>query len=836
MRTHFRKKLLLATLVSMMFSTCVQADDFIEFDDIVLKGLGFDNVDLTAFAGSNDQFSGEYLVEINLNGERVARDYSVSFYQNSESRLCFTDELLDKLAIKKTYFANLKAEIHEIDIGKCYPVESLDGAVAVDFDSSAQRINIVMPQKFLGSLDPHWVKPNDRDHGVNGIVLDYSLMWEFARSDYGLKKQSTSAVRSLGSAGFNLDRYRFRANYQYSSQNGSGDKLKWTQIYGFTDIASLNSKLYAGEIYTRSALFDGTRIKGLSLYSDENMMPSYLKGYAPQITGIANSNAVVVIKQYDNVLKTVQVPAGPFLISDLPSYVSGTVNVEIEEENGDVRHYQMDVAHVPFLTRKGGFRYYANIGTLDPLSNNFTVDTSLVSADASYGLTNNISIFGGVQFTTNHHYKAYNIGVGINLEQFGALSFDVTRSQSSVIKNNNGKEYSGHSYRFNYAKRFDSDTTLNIAGYRFSSREFTSLNNYLSFVQHGGSSMYLEKNRISLSISQYVSKWDVSFTGSLSKGTYWNQRGNSNYNLTMSKTIRQGYLKNVSFNATLSQDNGSYLAGKDRRIGIFVNIPLNEETGSSIQYSGQYGSAEKHVNHQATYSGAGLGGRYSVGSRMDHKRDLSGSIDYGLNATYNLETGYGQFMAFADHSDTRTGVRANFDSAISITQHGVATHRTVYNDGSRLILNAGAAGVEMPGGDVKSNVFGLMGIENTSSYRYNTYAIDNDSLPDNVEIQDGVVQVAMSDGAIAYRSLRGISGEKAIAKITLADGSYPPFGAAVYRKNGDEQEVAIVAGEGLTYLTGLNKNSEYVIRWNGSECQLRIGNLNPTDFNDLICD
>lgn len=90
--------------------------------------------------------------------------------------------------------------------------------------------------------------------------------------------------------------------------------------------------------------------------------------------------------------------------------------------------------------------------------------------------------------------------------------------------------------------------------------------------------------------------------------------------------------------------------------------------------------------------------------------------------------------------------------------------------------------------------------------------------------------------AIFTSSLGGISGEKAIARVTLSDGSYPPFGSAVYRSNGNEQEVAIVAEEGLTYLTGLIKNAEYIIKWNGSQsCQIKINSLDTTTLNNLTC-
>ena len=64
----------------------------------------------------------------------------------------------------------------------------------------------------------------------------------------------------------------------------------------------------------------------------------------------------------------------------------------------------------------------------------------------------------------------------------------------------------------------------------------------------------------------------------------------------------------------------------------------------------------------------------------------------------------------------------------------------------------------------------------------------------------------------------------------------PPFGAVVYRENGEDREVAMVADKGLTYLTGVNKHSTYIVRWNSSKsCQLNIGALNVDSREQLTC-
>ncbi|MEX6183248.1 fimbria/pilus outer membrane usher protein [Providencia hangzhouensis] len=49
----------------------------------------------------------------------------------------------------------------------------------------------------------------------------------------------------------------------------------------FRDIASLSAKLFAGEIFIKSDLFDSVRFKGVSMFTDESMMPPDLSEGMP---------------------------------------------------------------------------------------------------------------------------------------------------------------------------------------------------------------------------------------------------------------------------------------------------------------------------------------------------------------------------------------------------------------------------------------------------------------------------------------------------------------------------------------------------------------------------
>lgn len=66
-----------------------------EFDNRILESLGFENVDLSAFAGSNDQFTGKYLADIVINEQNIFYNYPVYLYsEEGQSYICYTDELL----------------------------------------------------------------------------------------------------------------------------------------------------------------------------------------------------------------------------------------------------------------------------------------------------------------------------------------------------------------------------------------------------------------------------------------------------------------------------------------------------------------------------------------------------------------------------------------------------------------------------------------------------------------------------------------------------------------------------------------------------------------------
>lgn len=819
--------LLLMGCMSISYS---KASTF-EFNTKVLEANGLKNVDLSAFSGSNDQFSGEYRADIILNEQKLFYNFPIHLYTKDDvSHICFTDALLTELPISKELRSAAKKNIiHTTDAGNCYGLEQYNSAILAEYEDKAQKVKLRIPHAYTVDFDRLWIPPRKRDHGINGIILDYNLlkiMSRFKSVKNGYKSQNNFS--SYGTTGFNLGRFRFRANYQYNPNVEK--KFQRTQTYAFTDVGFLNAQIYAGELQTKSNLFQSVPFKGISLFTNERMMPNYLQGYAPQITGTATSNAVVTIQQYGNIIKQVQVPPGPFAINNLPSYLNGVVDVSVEESDGETQKFQVEITSVPFLTRKGALRYSINLGELNPKYYNNKVNSKFISMDGSYGLSNIISLNSGINYTTNNEFRAYSVGLGINLGFLGGLSFDVTRSENKALTD---KYLTGQSYRFNYAKRFNQNTSLNIVGYRFSSRNYTTLSNYIDLKGNEHERLYLEKNRFSLSISQYIPEWKMSISATGSKSTYWNQKSNSYYNLSFRKTIEKGSFARTSVSLNIGHNKNRNR--NDNTIGLFLSIPWSDSR-SNISYSATYRDNSNNVSQQATYYDRGLGGNYSVGVSMNHKRDFSGATDYSLSASYNTNLEFGNFNSSASYTNNQQFMSVGFSGSLTLTQKGLAIHPYVFNDASRLIIDTGVSGVGFEGKNIKSNIFGLAGISNIPDYYKSTYKIDIDNLPSDVEIQDNVLEIAPTKGSIGYRDVQAISGTKALVTIVLSDGSHPPFGAIVYRGNEDDTEVGIVADNGLTYLTGLNKKSTYTVVWGqDSTCKLKINSTNLDEFSNILC-
>ncbi|SUC20307.1 fimbrial outer membrane usher protein [Proteus mirabilis] len=116
------------------------------------------------------------------------------------------------------------------------------------------------------------------------------------------------------------------ATYQRNKEKNSqyeNRTFDFNRLYAFISLKKLASLLSVGENYFYSDIFESWQYSGISLESDDRMLPPKLVGYAPEITGVANTNATVTVRNKDRILLETTVPPGPFRIQTLDSGVKG---------------------------------------------------------------------------------------------------------------------------------------------------------------------------------------------------------------------------------------------------------------------------------------------------------------------------------------------------------------------------------------------------------------------------------------------------------------------------------------------------------------------------------
>lgn len=416
---------------------------------------------------------------------------------------------------------------------------------------------------------------------------------------------------------------------------------------------------------------------------------------------------------------------------------------------------------------------------------------------------------------------------------FGAVSVDVTQSHANVWD----QTLSGKSYRLQYSKNFEQyDSQITFAGYRFSEKNFLSMSEYLDARHYGmngelsGRPVFDEfgdytgdfkpiggnKALYTVTVNKQFRDLGATVYASYNKQTYWDRPNTQRWNLSVSRYFNVGTVKNMSMSLNLYRSQQYQY--KDNGVALTVSLPL-----------GRTGTLSMDATRAA--------GDNSFSSRYSDQIDERNS--YQLRASDNSVSGYLSHIGDqADISLSASQQEGSYSSVSvsargggTLTQHGAALHRTNSTGGTRLMVDtAGVADVPVRGygTPTRSNTYGKAVIADISSYQRTAASVDLESLPSNVEATQSVTQLTLTEGAIGYRSLDVIAGEKAMAVLRLPDGSTPPFGATI--KNDKQQDTGIVNDSGNVYLSGIQPGEQMIVSWGGAErCTLTLPAVLPAD-------
>ncbi|MCX9004738.1 outer membrane usher protein [Citrobacter portucalensis] len=799
------------------------SDDEVEFNTDILDLKDRGNIDLSQFSRGGYIMPGTYSMIIRVNNNELS-EQSVTFYTSEDdakkSVPCLTREIINQFGLKSDFLEQLTWD----GKGNCVATDAIKGMEAKgDLGTSTLSLNI--PQAYLEYTSDNWDPPALWEDGIPGVLFDYNVNAQTQHQN--TKSSQIYDISGNGTVGTNIGAWRLRADWQgqYSHQKNqdgkAGKGVEWSRYYLYRALPTLRSKLIMGEDFLDSGIFDSFRFTGINVRSDDNMLPPNLRGYAPEVVGVAKSNAKVVIRQQGRVLYETQVAAGPFRIQDINDAVSGELDVRIEEQDGSVKQFKINTANIPYLTRPGRWRF--NFAAGKPTDGAHNIQGPLFgTGEFSWGVNNGWSLYGGA--LAGSEYNAVSLGVGRDLMVLGALSFDVTQSRASIP--NIGEE-KGTSYRLSYSKNFDDyGSQVTFAGYRFSQESYMSMSEYLDARYYGNRSGG-SKEMYTIRLSKQFSDLGLTAFADYNHQTYWDRPVNDRYNINVARYFDIGRFKNISLSLTLQR--GKYNRQKDDSIFFGVSMPWGNN--SSISYSSNVVNGDS--THQLGYF-----------DRVDEHNTYSlnsGVSRYGTIASAYMthEGNMAQFNANASfQSGQYSAIGISAQGGATLTSEGGALHRGGAMGGTRILLDTqGVEGVPVRGfgSTTDTNMFGKAIIADVSSYYRNKASIDLNALGDDAEANNSVVQATLTEGAIGYRKFDVIAGRKSMATIKLPDGSSPPFGAIV--KNNRQQQTGIVNDNGSTYLSGIKPGDSMNVTWGADkQCQIKFPSPLPENMimNSLL--
>jgi len=784
------------------------ARDFFNPELLEVGNPGASKADLSAFeAGS--QAPGRYHVDVVLD-DQVVDTLDVDFRaegSGDDARLmpCISVEQLKAWGVRTDQFPDLA-----VDNSDCANLAAIPQATS-DFQFSAQRLVISIPQAAISMQARGYVPPEMWDEGITAALLNYSISGDNDRGR-GDRSDSNSQYANLR-PGINIGPWRLR-NYTTWNRDSTGGS-QWDTVYTYAQraIIPLKAQLTTGDSSAPSDVFDSIPFRGAQLASDDDMLPDSLKGYAPAVRGIARTNAQVVIRQNGYVIYQSYVTPGAFEITDMyPTGGAGDLEVTIKEADGSEQHFTVPFASLPVLQREGRLKYAVTGGQYR--SYDGSVDkTPFGQMTAIYGLPRGFTLYGGFQESSK--YQSLALGLGKNMGDFGALSTDVTQAWSvprDLPKSN------GQSWRIRYSKNIvGTGTNFAIAGYRYSTSGYYGMQEVLDSYGNSSALSDRRRNRMELTLSQTLLNGFGSLTLSAVREDYWNAgRSMESYSVGYSNywnAISYGLTYTYSKNGNDGSSGNSPVYDKDQMLAFNISVPLDKFLPQTWANYNMNASKNNGTTHSVGMNGVALeNNALSWNIQQGYGSD---NVGYSGNMNADYKGTYGEVTA--GYAYDKNSDRMNYALQGGIITHadGV-TFTQPLGETNVLIKAPGAKGVGVQNqSGAKTDWRGYTAVSNVTAYRRNDMSLQTDTLPDDVELELTTKTVVPTRGAIVRADYVANVGMRVLMTLRQNNGKPVPFGAMVSREN-TESDAFIVGDNGQVYLSGLEKSGVLNVQWGQS--------------------
>ncbi|EOX7394072.1 fimbria/pilus outer membrane usher protein [Enterobacter quasiroggenkampii] len=786
------------------------------------------DIDIRQFNRANALPAGTYQVDITVNGDAIG-SRQVTFEQNSADdnlHACFVNvkSVLAELGVKVDAIKSLG----HIDDNACLDPAPLVPGTTWALNADKLQLDITVPQIYVDAAARGAISPSRWDEGINALMVNYEFSGSSTvKSDDG--ENNDFYYLNLRN-GANFGAWRLR---NYSTLNVIDGQSDYHSIstYIQRDVAALRSQVMLGDTWTASDVFDSTQLRGVRLYTDDEMLPSSLNGFAPVVRGVAKSNATVIIKQNGYVIYQSAVPQGPFALKDLNTTNSGgDLDVTIKEEDGSEQHFTQPYASLAILKREDQTDVDLSLGELRDL-NNFKPD--VFQAQILHGFPAGVTLYGGIQAAED--YASGALGIGKDLGSIGAISVDITQARARF--EDYGDDETGQSYRFLYSKRFDeTNTTFRLVGYRYSTQGYYTLNEWASR-QNSSSDFWNTGNRRSRLEGTWTQNMGDGMGNiylTLSRQQYWKtdeverlvQFGYSNYWHALSWNISWSYSDSITTEHNVSSSDSD---NNEQSFMLSFSVPLSGWMSNSYASYGMTQNNHGQGMHQLGLSGTALDG-HNLSWNMQQAYDAD-EKEYNNSAGVGYDGTYGSVNASYDYSQDSQRLNYGLKGGIIAHSDGV-TFSQEMGETVALIKAPGASGLDLENGTGAATDWrGYTVQTQLNAYDENRVEIESDYFAKaNVELENSVLNIVPTRGAVVRAEFVTHVGYRVLFNLRQKDGKPLPFGAMATADLPTGSVTGIVGEYGELYLSGMPEEGTFVLKWgadNASACSVHYRFTKP---------
>jgi len=714
---------------------------------------------------------GNYTLDVTLNQRWLGR-LAVplrQFSQDAHAVPCYSESLLQRLGID---LQRLDSDAHHRLAGPeaCARLDMLLPSARETLDFANLQLDLEIAQQALLRQPSGYLPPESWDSGIAVGFFDYRLnlyqQQDLAQGDR--IRQAYLGVR----AGLNTGRWYWRHEGSWQAAAGMAPAYQPTSTSVRRDIPAWSAQLTLGDSYSSAEVFDGTAMRGVLLGSDERMLPEEQRGFAPVVRGVANSTALLTIRQRGVVLHESTVPPGPFEIDHLyASGMSDDLEVSLREADGSTRTTFQPYGAAALALRPGARRFELGSGVWREAQGR--LGPSFLQGNWQQGLDNRFSFHGGAWLADD--YLASAMGVAMNT-WLGAIG--VTRVQTRAAPAA-GQQVQGQAWRLRWRQRlghWGTDLSANLT--RATGPGYYSFNDYAR-ARRGVRSDPLHWS-VGVALDQQLGERAGRLRLSTTSRRTWSNRGGyTSYGIGYTNTLGvMGY--GIDLNRDL-RDRGRAVSS----LMVNASMPFGARRRASL--SSRYtrdsqGQSASNVRLSGIHGDQGQWGygmslvRQSGGQSSSHGFDanlLHRSTSGDLSGALSSRQGYRQ---------------AAFGAQGALVAHAGGVIAAPPLGESFAIVHAPSAKAarirQHP--HVQLNAQGVAVVPSLLPYNVNTVEVDPKGMARDVELQLSAQSVVPRAGAGVLLRYPTRTGKPITLQARLEDGAALPFGAVVADEQGNE--------------------------------------------------